>query len=386
MRHFIVSTRRVLLTSGVIVRTVTLLPLRRITDLTWKETLLGQVLGYGTLPVRVGRPAAGAVGDHLPAAAPTLLYRQVSGLLFSSDWGGAAASGDDEGNPEAAAAPRRRTSAVATPSRSRASRPSSERPAGCRDRRVRQAERRCGSTCTPTPRCPTAPRRPAELLATAQAAGLDVVALTDHDTTAGWAAGRGGAAAGADRRPRHGAVLPLVPRRPAADQRPPAGLPVRPAAPRLRRRARAAAGRAARPRRADRRGAGRRRLPGRLGADRRALRRRRRRPPAHRAGPGRGRRGRRRSTTRSPRSCTTAAPTTWRRSTPTSGRASRWSARPAGCRCSRTAWPPSAAAIVGDDAIVAMVEAGLLGLEVDHPDHTDGRARAPARARAPTSD
>ena len=48
MRHFIVSTRRVLLTSGVIARTVTLLPLRRITDLTWKETLLGQVLGYGT--------------------------------------------------------------------------------------------------------------------------------------------------------------------------------------------------------------------------------------------------------------------------------------------------------------------------------------------------
>jgi predicted metal-dependent phosphoesterase TrpH len=29
---------------------------------------------------------------------------------------------------------------------------------------------------------------PAELLATAQAAGLDVLALTDHDTTAGWAA------------------------------------------------------------------------------------------------------------------------------------------------------------------------------------------------------
>jgi predicted metal-dependent phosphoesterase TrpH len=27
--------------------------------------------------------------------------------------------------------------------------------------------------------------------------------------------------------------------------------------------------------------------------------------------------------------------------------------------------------VVGDDAIVAMVEAGLLGLEVDHPDHSD---------------
>ena len=46
MRHFIVSRRRVLLTSGVIVRTVTLLPLTRITDLTWRETPLGQLLGY----------------------------------------------------------------------------------------------------------------------------------------------------------------------------------------------------------------------------------------------------------------------------------------------------------------------------------------------------
>jgi sugar phosphate isomerase/epimerase len=26
--------------------------------------------------------------------------------------------------------------------------------------------------------------------------------------------------------------------------------------------------------------------------------------------------------------------------------------------------------VVGDDAIAAMVDAGLLGLEVDHPDHT----------------
>ena len=48
MRHFIVTRRRVLLTSGVIVRTVTLLPLRRITDLTWEETFFGQILGYGS--------------------------------------------------------------------------------------------------------------------------------------------------------------------------------------------------------------------------------------------------------------------------------------------------------------------------------------------------
>jgi membrane protein YdbS with pleckstrin-like domain len=113
MRHFIVSTRRVLLTSGVIARTVTLLPLRRITDLTWKETVLGQVLGYGTFRFEsAGQQQALSEITFLPGA--DVLYRRVSALLFSSDWGssgGAAASGDDEGNPEPPARPPRPPSA-----------------------------------------------------------------------------------------------------------------------------------------------------------------------------------------------------------------------------------------------------------------------------------
>ena len=105
MRHFIVSTRRVLLTSGVIVRTVTLLPLRRITDLTWKETLLGQVLGYGTFRFEsAGQQQALSEITFLPGA--DVLYRRVSALLFGTDWGGAAAAGDDEGNPEPPSPPR----------------------------------------------------------------------------------------------------------------------------------------------------------------------------------------------------------------------------------------------------------------------------------------
>src|SRR3712207_6558048 len=100
MRHFIVSTRRVLLTSGVIVRTVTLLPLRRITDPAWKETLFGQLLGYGTFRFEsAGSQQALSQITFLPGA--DALYRRVSALLFSSDWGGAS-SGDDEGNPEPA--------------------------------------------------------------------------------------------------------------------------------------------------------------------------------------------------------------------------------------------------------------------------------------------
>jgi hypothetical protein len=106
MRTFIVSTRRVLLTSGVIARTVTLLPLRRITDLTWKETVPGQLLGYGTFRFEsAGQQQALSEITFLPGA--DVLYRRVSALLFSSDWGGAAASGgDDEGNPEPPPSPR----------------------------------------------------------------------------------------------------------------------------------------------------------------------------------------------------------------------------------------------------------------------------------------
>ena len=99
MRHFIVSRRRVLLTSGVIVRTVTLLPLRRITDLTWQETLLGQVLGYGTFRFEsAGQDQALRHLTFMPDAQRR--YRQVSELLFGSDYGGAATSGDDEGNDD----------------------------------------------------------------------------------------------------------------------------------------------------------------------------------------------------------------------------------------------------------------------------------------------
>ena len=75
MRHFIVTKRRVLLTSGVIVRTVTLLPLRRITDLTWQETLLGQVLGYGTFRFESAGQDQALRADHLHAGRPGPLPR-----------------------------------------------------------------------------------------------------------------------------------------------------------------------------------------------------------------------------------------------------------------------------------------------------------------------
>ena len=114
MRHFIVTNRRVLLTTGIVVRTVALLPLRRITDLTYKETLLGQVLGYGTFRFEsAGQQQALSEITFLPDAGT--LYRDVSQLLFTSDYGGAASTGDDEGNleqPRAGGSARRDTEPI----------------------------------------------------------------------------------------------------------------------------------------------------------------------------------------------------------------------------------------------------------------------------------
>lgn len=95
MRHFLVTNRRVLLTSGIVVRTVALLPLRRITDLTYKETLFGQLLGYGTFRFEsAGQQQALSEITYLPRA--DLLYRDVSDLLF----GEASGTGNDEGEDE----------------------------------------------------------------------------------------------------------------------------------------------------------------------------------------------------------------------------------------------------------------------------------------------
>jgi hypothetical protein len=103
MRHFIVSPRRMLLTSGVIVRTVTLLPRRRITDLTWKETLFGQLLGYGTFRIEsAGQHQALSQVTYLPRA--DILYRRISELLFPGDIGD---GGDDLGDEEPPSQPHR---------------------------------------------------------------------------------------------------------------------------------------------------------------------------------------------------------------------------------------------------------------------------------------
>ncbi|KQS73377.1 PH domain-containing protein [Modestobacter sp. Leaf380] len=106
VRHFLVTKRRVLMTSGVVVRTVAVMPLRRITDLTYSESLVGQLLGYGGFRFEsAGQDQALSSVSYLPDA--KTLYDQISGLLFPSDAAGARRGSEEEdgGGPFPGAAP-----------------------------------------------------------------------------------------------------------------------------------------------------------------------------------------------------------------------------------------------------------------------------------------
>jgi membrane protein YdbS with pleckstrin-like domain len=96
VRHFLVTRRRVLLTSGVIIRTVAVMPLRRITDLTWKETFWGQLLGYGTFRFESAGQQQGL--DEITFVPDAdLLYKTLSQLMFGTDFSTNRVGDDDDG-------------------------------------------------------------------------------------------------------------------------------------------------------------------------------------------------------------------------------------------------------------------------------------------------
>jgi membrane protein YdbS with pleckstrin-like domain len=102
VRHLLVTRRRVLLTSGVIIRTVAVMPLRRITDLTWKETFWGQLLGYGTFRFEsAGQQQGLDVVTFMPNAGA--LYKRLSELMFGSDFSTNPVSVDEDADGSMAA-------------------------------------------------------------------------------------------------------------------------------------------------------------------------------------------------------------------------------------------------------------------------------------------
>src|SRR6195952_3155565 len=84
IERFMVTNRRVLLISGILTRNVAIMPLMKVTDLTYQQTPLGRILNYGSFILEsAGQQQALSRVDFLPQ--PAKRYHQVSGLLFGTN-------------------------------------------------------------------------------------------------------------------------------------------------------------------------------------------------------------------------------------------------------------------------------------------------------------
>jgi len=79
--YFVVTSQRLLLTTGLLTRTVNMMPLGKVTDMSFRRSAWGRVLGYGEFVVEsAGQDQALRNIRHLPY--PEQLYLEVCGLIF----------------------------------------------------------------------------------------------------------------------------------------------------------------------------------------------------------------------------------------------------------------------------------------------------------------
>jgi hypothetical protein len=81
VERFVITDKRVLLVTGLLTQRVAIMPLGKVTDLTYERSVWGRILGYGVFVVEsAGQRQAFSRIDYLPT--PDRLYHQVSELLF----------------------------------------------------------------------------------------------------------------------------------------------------------------------------------------------------------------------------------------------------------------------------------------------------------------
>ncbi|KOX08837.1 MULTISPECIES: PH domain-containing protein [unclassified Nocardiopsis] len=79
--YFVITSARLLLTTGLITRQVNMMPLGKVTDMRFERTLLGRFLGYGTFVMEsAGQDQALSRIAFIPY--PEQLYLEVVGLIF----------------------------------------------------------------------------------------------------------------------------------------------------------------------------------------------------------------------------------------------------------------------------------------------------------------
>jgi len=79
--YFVVTSQRFLLATGLITRQVKMMPLAKVTDMTFERSAWGRILGYGEFIIEsAGQNQALERVKNLPY--PEQLYLEVCGLLF----------------------------------------------------------------------------------------------------------------------------------------------------------------------------------------------------------------------------------------------------------------------------------------------------------------
>jgi uncharacterized membrane protein YdbT with pleckstrin-like domain len=81
--YFVVTSQRMILTSGVLTRKVAMMPLAKVTDMSFERSFGGRLFGYGDFILEsAGQDQALRTVDHIPY--PEQLYLEVCNLIFPS--------------------------------------------------------------------------------------------------------------------------------------------------------------------------------------------------------------------------------------------------------------------------------------------------------------
>jgi len=81
IERIVITDKRVMLTEGIVVHNVKMMPLSKVTDLTFQRTLSGRTFGYGTMIVEsAGQIQALNRIDYMPS--PEEIYEALSELVF----------------------------------------------------------------------------------------------------------------------------------------------------------------------------------------------------------------------------------------------------------------------------------------------------------------
>ena len=81
LTYFVVTSQRFVLATGIVTRKVNMMPLAKVTDMTFQRSPMGRILGYGEFILEsAGQDQALSNVDFIPY--PEQLYLEVCGLIF----------------------------------------------------------------------------------------------------------------------------------------------------------------------------------------------------------------------------------------------------------------------------------------------------------------